>query len=56
MAPIQNVAPKINKKASKINKMALIQNMAPKIDKINACLSTVQFSPVEPNIAEYSPI
>ena len=40
MAPIQNVAPKINKLAPiqnlapKSNKMAPIQNVAPKIDKM----------------------
>ena len=43
MAPIQNVASKINKMASKINKMAPIQ-----------CLP--QYSPIQPNIAQYSSV
>ena len=30
MAPVKNVAPKINKMAPKINKMAPVQNVAPK--------------------------
>ena len=43
LAPNQIVAPKINKMAPKINKMAPIQ-----------CLP--QYSLIQPNIAQYSPI
>ena len=43
LAPIQIVAPKIDKMAPKINKLAPIQ-----------CLP--QYSPIQPNVAQYSPI
>ena len=43
LAPIQIVAPKINKMAPKINKLAPIQ-----------CLP--QYSLIQPNIAQYGPI
>ena len=65
MAPIQNVAPKINKSAPKINEMAPIQNVAPKIDKVapkikkwhqfNVCLSAAQHSQAQPITALYRP-
>ena len=47
MAPIQNVAPKINKRAPKINKMAL---------KINKNGPYSMPASVEPNSAQCSPI
>ena len=63
MAPIQNVAPKINKMASKINKMVPIQNvaqninkMAPKINKMAPIQCLPQYSPIQPNIAQYSSV
>ena len=34
MAPIQNVAPDIDKMAPKINKMAPVQNVAPETNKM----------------------
>ena len=65
MAPIQNVAPKINKMASKINKMVPIQNLAPKINKMEPiqCLpQCTQYSPdslgqpLHPSTAQQSPV
>ena len=63
MAPIQNVAPKINKMSSKINKMAPIQNvapkinkMAPKMDKMAPIQCVPQYSPIQPSAAQYSAV
>ena len=56
MAPIQNVAPKTNKMAPKINKMAPIQNVAPKINKMAAIQCLPQHSPIQPSAAQYSAV
>ena len=69
LAPIQNVAPKFKKLAPikdlapKVDKMAPIQivaskinKMAPKINKLAPIQCLPQYSLIQPNIAQNSPI